>query len=962
MKNRLFSGLAMAIAVGLTNTVMTAAAMTPNYGEALQKSIYFYEAQQAGKLPAWNRVPWRGDSVLNDGADVGIDLSGGWFDAGDHVKFGLPMAGSATMLAWGVVDYRSAYVRSGQLDEILNNLRFVNDYFIKAHPSPNVLYGQVGQGGPDHGFWGSPEVVEEKTGDSRIAYKIDLNCKGPDLAAETAAAMASSSMAFKSTDSAYSATLLTHARQLFDLALATVGTDGTDNKYSKCIRDAAAFYDSNRYWDEMAWGALWMYRATGESKYLTEFKTYYAKITQEEPFGWTQGWNNKEPGTYALAATLFGDSIYKTDTQKWLDFWIGPSGRKTPAGLMATDPAGWGTLRYAANTAFIAMYYADRLPTTDPVAAKYKQFAERQINYILGDNPRESSYMIGFGKNPPKNPHHRGAHGTWTNSLQSPEQSRHVLYGALVGGPRSTSDFDYKDDRGDFIANEVATDYNAGLTGALARMYGLYGGTPIPDSEFPPAAPKLEEFVVGGKVNATGPGFVEIRGVLQNKSASPAQVRRDLRFRYFVDLTELYAAGFSASDVTVSTAANQGSGITQLLPFGDTAKRIFYTEVAFDNVAIYPGGLSEFRKEVQFRLSVPTAAASAWNNANDPSWELGFSGNSSENGLNTPKIPVYSKSGKLLGGVEPAGGGTPPPSCGGTSGINCVPTATAATFNTKQDTPVSVRLAGTDSDGTITARTVVKQPTNGTVSGSGTTRTYTPKAGFSGIDSFTFTVTDNSNAVSAPATITINVSKDTPPPVNTAPKACFNVTTASPKAGAPVEFDASCSTDAENDPLTYTWDFGDSSNGTGPQAGHTYSAAGSYNVKVTVNDGKLTNAVTKAITVAPASGGGGGGSGTCKFTVENQWNSGFVGKITITNSGTSPINGWNVSWSFSDGSRVGNLWNASLSGSNPYTASNVDWNRIINPGKSMEFGFTANKGRVDAPAPTNVTVTGAVCK
>ena len=65
-----------------------------NYGEALQKSFLFYEAQRAGDLPVDNRIDWRGDSTLNDGADVGLDLSGGYFDAGDHVKFVFPMASS----------------------------------------------------------------------------------------------------------------------------------------------------------------------------------------------------------------------------------------------------------------------------------------------------------------------------------------------------------------------------------------------------------------------------------------------------------------------------------------------------------------------------------------------------------------------------------------------------------------------------------------------------------------------------------------------------------------------------------------------------------------------------------------------------------------------------------------------------------------------------------------------------
>ena len=46
-----------------------------NYGEALQKSLFFYEAQRSGDLPAGNRVNWRGDSGMTDGADVGRDLT-----------------------------------------------------------------------------------------------------------------------------------------------------------------------------------------------------------------------------------------------------------------------------------------------------------------------------------------------------------------------------------------------------------------------------------------------------------------------------------------------------------------------------------------------------------------------------------------------------------------------------------------------------------------------------------------------------------------------------------------------------------------------------------------------------------------------------------------------------------------------------------------------------------------------
>ena len=44
--------------------------------------LYFYEAQRSGRLPSTKRVSWRNDSAVNDGSDVGLDLSGGYYDAG----------------------------------------------------------------------------------------------------------------------------------------------------------------------------------------------------------------------------------------------------------------------------------------------------------------------------------------------------------------------------------------------------------------------------------------------------------------------------------------------------------------------------------------------------------------------------------------------------------------------------------------------------------------------------------------------------------------------------------------------------------------------------------------------------------------------------------------------------------------------------------------------------------------
>lgn len=77
---RLFRTLATALPLALAS--LAAAAPALDYGKVMGMSLLFYEAQRSGKLPANNRVPWRGDSALGDGNDVGLDLTGGWYDAG----------------------------------------------------------------------------------------------------------------------------------------------------------------------------------------------------------------------------------------------------------------------------------------------------------------------------------------------------------------------------------------------------------------------------------------------------------------------------------------------------------------------------------------------------------------------------------------------------------------------------------------------------------------------------------------------------------------------------------------------------------------------------------------------------------------------------------------------------------------------------------------------------------------
>jgi hypothetical protein len=74
-----------------------------------------------------------------------VDLVGGYYNAGDHVKFGLPMAFTVTMLSWGAIEYLKEIEDAGELQHTMEAIKWGTDYFIKAHTSANVLWAEVTQ-------------------------------------------------------------------------------------------------------------------------------------------------------------------------------------------------------------------------------------------------------------------------------------------------------------------------------------------------------------------------------------------------------------------------------------------------------------------------------------------------------------------------------------------------------------------------------------------------------------------------------------------------------------------------------------------------------------------------------------------------------------------------------------------------------------------------------------------------
>ncbi|QSX32313.1 cellulase family glycosylhydrolase [Shewanella avicenniae] len=96
--------------------------------------------------------------------------------------------------------------------------------------------------------------------------------------------------------------------------------------------------------------------------------------------------------------------------------------------------------------------------------------------------------------------------------------------------------------------------------------------------------------------------------------------------------------------------------------------------------------------------------------------------------------------------------------------------------------------------------------------------------------------------------------------------------------------------------------------------------------------------VTEPEITAPEAPQNPSGVASCQYQVTNRWQGGFQAAVKITNLSASPINGWQVSWHYDNGSTVTNLWNAALSDN--YSASNLGWNATIAPNQTVEFGFT----------------------
>ena len=447
MKKSAFIGCLIALA-----SMNAFAQMTYDYGSALDAAIKFYDANRCGPdAGTGNAFSWRGACHTGD-KDGSIDLTGGYHDAGDHVKFGLPQCWTAATLGWALYEYPTVFT-STRKDQLVRVIKYFTDYFLKCHPSANVFYYNVGDGNADHAYWGAPEL---QTG-TRPVIKAP---PGSDVTAEAAAALALMYLNYKAIDAAYAQKCLTAAKEIYDIALANCHSITTARS-----SDGAGgnFYKTSSHFDDMCWGGIWLYFATGTSTYLDSID-HWTTIPNDPGDNqyqkkWSPAWDDVILFVLLKMAEITGNDKYYQGVV-WNLEWCRDVANKSTYGLPIIDV--WGVLRYASAEAAQGFLSYKLLGYTG-----FNTKGAFIIDYCLGTNPETRSYVTGWGRNPPIHPSHRANEPVKGGPVKG-------LIGGLVGGPTNDT---YTDNVDSFQETEVAIDYNAAfILGLAGQLYIKNGG------------------------------------------------------------------------------------------------------------------------------------------------------------------------------------------------------------------------------------------------------------------------------------------------------------------------------------------------------------------------------------------------------------------------------------------------------------------------------------------------------
>ena len=386
-----------------------------------------------------------------------VDVSGGWFDAGDDIKFLETASFTDTLLLWTARDHAGAF--GADTPQLLHEARFGTDWLLRmTGDGAGVIRYQVGLGdgnaritGAHDTNWSLPEHDDqrgERPGDrgyylqfrpALVAARAGAQLS-PNLAGRTAAALALAAQVFDASDRAYAARCLHAAERLFARARTRhVGRQLTTSPHD--------YYDELEWRDDLELGAAELARATARAGDAAASRRYLAAAAR-----WADAYlRSPLNGTDTL-------NLYDVAALAHLELGRLLSRRGVPAGLpvsrrsladdladslrharrLAThDPFGVGTpvrdgdtVQHAFGLALEAGAY-DELAGTTTLAA----FAAAQRDWALGANPWGLSFVVGAGSVFP-----RCLHSPVANLRGSLDGRPPILAGATVAGPAASGD------------------------------------------------------------------------------------------------------------------------------------------------------------------------------------------------------------------------------------------------------------------------------------------------------------------------------------------------------------------------------------------------------------------------------------------------------------------------------------------------------------------------------------------
>ncbi|KDP45582.1 hypothetical protein JCGZ_17189 [Jatropha curcas] len=427
----------------------------------------YTKGQRSGRLPTSQKITWRSNSGLSDGSLAQVDLTGGYYDAGDNVKFNFPMAFTTTILSWGTLEYGNGM--GSELQNAKAAIRWATEYLLKcARATPGKLYVGVGDPNVDHKCWERPEDMDTV----RSVYSVSARNPGSDVAGETAAALAAASIVFRTDDPTYSKLLLNTAKNVLQFALQYKGA------YSDSLGSAVCpFYCSySGYKDELLWGAAWLLKATNETEYYNLIKSLGADDRPD-----VFSWDNKYAGAHVLLSSIAllnnnkDFEQYKVEAENFMCKILpnSPSTttQYTKGGLMYKLPQ--SNLEYVTSITFLLTTYAKYMKATKQTFNCGSLLVTPDSLLDLAKRQASHCTLLIRGSSLPSIASHKeaiGCDGGFQPYYYSSSPNPNVLTGAIVGGPDQSDNF--SDERSDYSHSEPATYINAAFVGPLAYFAG----------------------------------------------------------------------------------------------------------------------------------------------------------------------------------------------------------------------------------------------------------------------------------------------------------------------------------------------------------------------------------------------------------------------------------------------------------------------------------------------------------